>query len=553
VPSRLQPITVETLLDSALAEERVPDRVSAVAGLAPHLDSGQLDRAWELARELPHERAREILVGDLLPHLDARHLAEAIQLAATRPGLLEVLAPRLTRHRQQELIEGLLAEVEASPQDAGRLAPLRPLLSTEQVSRLGRLLLAGEDPARTVEALRCWVPVLPAGLRSEALTLLRTAHPDDWTLARALENDWIAYLSANEARQLLPMVAGLNPNARAEILPALTAVLPEIAPAALEALRHGHGTSRGIPALAKALSPAARCELLTVLASPPAQGLPPSPGPGLRSVVPLLDDGQLEWVLRFCDGGPYPHTWLGAAALCLPRLRGPLRAQVQDRVVEQMLELRSIRPLPQFIGPLRHEQYDGISEPGHLLAAEDLLRAEQYRALIPFAFTLPLGDAVGVVALAHKLDRDQRDEALRTVERLHLLDDRAILVRALAPFLDNEQIAVAATLPALAEVAPDTNLVQVFTSLAASATDTALHERLTAAATRIAEAMTDTYRSGCALIDLAAVCRTEPDRQRVLHAAVRLLPQLSGSRRDIIRSGAAGLLRALEQDCPAEE
>ncbi|GIE90717.1 hypothetical protein [Actinoplanes regularis] len=552
---RPAPITVDTLLDSALAEERDRDRTYAIIDLAPHLDSGQLDRVWEFALEMSDERSREILIDKLAPRLDARHLAAFTELAATRTDLLIALTPRLSRQRQAELIERLLAEAEAGQRGVGCLTPLRSLLSADQAGRIGRLLLADDDPERAIQALRPWIPVLPAEVRSAALTLLRTATPDDWTMARVLENEWVAHLSPDEARQLLPMVTAFSRNARAEVLPALTAVLPEAAPLALDALRHGRGTGRGIPALARALSPADRSELLAVLASPPAEDLPrlreldlpPTPhldSETLRPLLPLLDERQLEWILRLCETTPYPHIWLEAASLCLPRLSTPLRAEVQDRVVKQMMELQSIRPLPYFIGPLRDEQSAGISEPTWALPTEELLREEQYQALIPFAFTLPIGDPVGLVALAHKLDRDQRDAALDTVDRLHLLSQRTSLVRALAPFLDDDQIEIAATLPALAEADP-TNLLETITALAASAIDGALHARLTAIATNIAKTINNRYHRGYMMVDpVARVCRTEPARQHALHAAVRLFPELDHTERTIIRSKAAALLRA---------
>lgn len=545
-------ITVDSLLDSALAEERLWDRISAIVDLVPFLDPRQRNRVFELAIGLTDESSCQALIGELLPHLDGQRLATVTELAATRPGLLIVLAPRLPRQQQEELIEGLLAEAEAGHRDAGCFIRLRPLLSTEQLGRIGRLLLADDDPERALQALRPWVPVLPAEVRSAALTLVRAAYPDDWTLARVLENDWVAHLSPDEARPLLPLAAGLDRNSRAEVLSALTAVLPEAAPAALDALRHGRGTGRGIPALAQVLSPADRSELLAVLASPPAEdllalrrwNLPLTLQLGsetLRPLLPLLDESQLAWVLQLCETNPYPHTWLDAAALCLPRLSAPLRPKVQDRIVEQMVELRSIRPLPKFIGPLRDEQYGGISEPRQMLPTENLLREEQYQALIPFACTLPMGDAVGLVALAHKLDRGQRDAALGTVDRLHPPHEQAVLLRALAPFLDDDQIEIAATLPALAEVDPG-NLLDMITALAVSAADAALHARLMATATKIAETMSDRYHRGCAMVGLAAACRTEPARQRALHTAVRLFPELDHTERSIIRRQAAQLL-----------
>jgi hypothetical protein len=550
---RSVPVTVDSLLASALAEERLRDRIYAIAGLVPYLDSGQLDRVWDLALELPDGHPLQTLIGALLPHLDARRLAEATELAATRPGLLTVLAPRLSRQRQQELIEGLLADAEASQRDVSCLTALRPLLSTTQVGRIGRLLLADEDPKRAIQALREWVPVLPAEVRGAALTLLRAAHPDDGTLAQVLADEWVVHLSPDQARQLLPVVTAFDRNARAEVLPALTAVLPEAAPTALDALRHGRGTDRGILALAQALSPADRSQLLTVLVFPPAADLPAlrehdlpvTPyleSETLRPLLPLLDEHQLVWILQLCATSPYPHTWLDAAALCLPRLSAPVRAEVQDRVVEQMMKLQSIRPLPKFIGPLREEQYGGISEPRYLLPTEELLREEQYQALIPFAFRLPIGDAVGLVALAHKLDRGQRDAALDLLDRLQPLYQRALLVRALAPFLDDDQIEVAAASPALADVDPDSLLLSMITALAVSAVDAALHRTLMATATGIAETVSDGYLRGCAMVDLAAVCRTEPARQHALHAAIRFFPQLHHTQRSIIRRQAAQLL-----------
>ncbi|WP_433796309.1 hypothetical protein [Actinoplanes sp. CA-252034] len=545
-------ITVDSLLASAAAEERLRDRAHAIADLLPHLDAGQRDRVFDLAMEMPDERSRELLIEGLLPHLDGRRLAAVTEAAATRTGLQLVLIPRLKQQQQQELIEGLLAEAEAGHRDVACFVALRPLLSTDQVSRIGRLLLADEDPQRALQALRPWIPLLPAETRRAALPLVRAACSSDWALARTLADEWIAHLSPDEARQLLPLAAGLDRNARAELLPALTAVLPEAAPAALDALRHGRGTGRMIPAVAQALSPADRSELLTVLASPPAEDLPELrrlsfpltpriPTETLRPLLPLLDESRLAWVLQLCESGPYPHDWLDAAALCLPHLSAPLRTAVQDRVVEQMRRLASIRPLPKFIGPLHDHQYDGISERRDLLPTAELLREEQYQALTPFAFTLPMGDAVGLITLAHRLDRAQRDAALRIVDRLHPLDDRATLIRALAPFLDDDQIEVAATLPALAGVDPG-NLLDMTTALAVSAAGATLHARLTATAMTIAETMTDEYHRGCALVDLAGLCRTEPARHRALHAAIRLFPELDHIQRTVIRRRAAHLL-----------
>ncbi|GAA4966438.1 hypothetical protein [Actinoplanes utahensis] len=547
---RSVPITVDTLLASALAEQRPADRVHAIADLVPHLGAGQRDRIRNLAVELPDEHLQQILIEALLPYLDIGHLAAIFQpgllsdldtghlAALSRSGPLIVLAPRLSRRQQEDLIEGLLAEVEAGRRDAGSLTTLRPLLSTGQASRIGRLLLAGDDPERAVQDLRIWAPVLPAEIRSAALALARTVHSDDWTLARLLENDWIPHLSPDEARRLLPMAAALNSDARAEVLPALTAVLPEVAPAAVEALRHGRGTGRGIVTLARALAPADRGELLRILLPPPVKVLV---GEMLRPLVPLLDEDQVEWVLRVCETSPYPDTWLDAAALCLPYLSGPRRADVQDRVVERMTGILSIRSLPRFTGPLRDEQYDGVSEPRRLLPTEDLLREDQYRALIPYAFALPFGDAVGLVTLAHELDRGHRDAALGIVDRLEPPSQRTILVRALAPFLDDDQIEIAATLPALADAEPD-ELVPVFTALAVSAVDDALHARLTATAMKIIETVYDGYRHGCMMVDVAAVCRTEPARQHALHAATRPFPELTPTQRLIIRRRIAALL-----------
>ncbi|MEU8662056.1 hypothetical protein [Actinoplanes philippinensis] len=541
---RPAPITVDSLLTSALAEERPRDRAHAVAALVPYLDSGQLDRIWDLAMELADDHSGQALIGELLPGLNAQRLAEVTERAATSTDLQIVLAPRLPRQQQTDLIERLLgeAETEAGQRNVIRLISLQPFLSTEHVGRIGRLLLAGEDPHRALQALRSWVPLLPAEVRCDVLTLTRAAHPDDWTLARILENDWIAHLTPDEARRLLPVVTALDGNARAEVLPALTAVLPEVAPAALDALRHGRGTGQGIPALAQALSPADRSELLAVLATPSTTDLPSHlAGETIRPLLPLLDEDQLQWILQLCEASPYPHTWVDAAALCLPRLSEPVRTAVQDRVVEQMLKQQTIRPLPKFIGPLRDEQYDGISEPRHLLPGEELLREEQYQALIPLAFELPMGDAVGLVTLAHKLDRAHRHAALATLDRLHPVYERALLLRALAPFLDDDQIEVAAMSPFLADVDPGI-LLGTITALAVSAVDAALHTTLTAAATRIAETMNDGYLRGCAMVTSAAVCRTEPARQQTLHAAIRFFPELDHAHRSIIRRNAAELL-----------
>ncbi|WP_218827187.1 hypothetical protein, partial [Actinoplanes regularis] len=274
MPPRSVPITVDALLESALAEAGPRNRTFAIIGLVPHLDSGQLDRVWDLAVEMSDERSREILIAELSPYLDARHLAAFTEPAGIPTDLLITLAPRLPREQQAELIEKLLGEAEAGERDVSSMTPLRPLLSAGQAGRIGRLLLADDDPQRAIQGLRSWIPVLPAEVRSAALALLRTVAPDDWTMARVLENEWVAHLSPDEARRLLPMVTAFSRNARAEVLPALTAVLPEAAPLALDALRHGRGTGRGISALARALSPADRSELLAVLASPPAEDLP---------------------------------------------------------------------------------------------------------------------------------------------------------------------------------------------------------------------------------------------------------------------------------------
>jgi hypothetical protein len=542
------PITMDTLTASASAEERPWDRAHALAGLAPYLDAGRRDRVLDIAMELPDAHSRNLLIGELLPFLEAGRLATVIGSATT--DLLTVLGPRLSRQRQQDLIEGLLAEAETGQRDAGSLTTLRPVLSTDQAGRIGRLLLAGDDPRQAIGALRPWVPKLPAEVRSAALTLVRADCADDWTLARVLVNEWIAHLSEDEARQLLPVVSAFERNARAEVLPALAAVLPEAAPAAVDALRHGRGTGQGIAALARVLSPAARGELLAVLAAPPAEDLPGPAHPSarhldvatLRPLAPLLDEGQLGWVLRLCEAGPNPHGWLDAAALCLPHLSEPLRAEVQNRVVEQMTSLGSIRPLPQFIGPLRDEQHDGVDVPRQLLPAGELLREEQYQALIPLALTLPAGDAVGLIVLAHKLDRGQRDAALGTVGRLHPHDQRPILVRALAPFLDDDQIETAATLPGLAGADPGC-LFDMMIALAAATVGAGLHTRLTDMANAIAETMSDRFRRACAMVTLAAVCRPEAARQRALRAAIRLLPELDHGERCVIRRDAAELLR----------
>ncbi|MDI6105548.1 hypothetical protein QLQ12_43900 [Actinoplanes sp. NEAU-A12] len=160
---------MDSLLASALAEERLWDRTHAIVDLVPHLDSGHLDRVFALATEPSDEHCRQILIGELLPHLDARRLAAVTDLAVTRTR-------RSSRRRSGARAGGPPRRLGAGPRAGGRL---------------------------------------------------------------------IAHLSPDEGRQLLPVVTALDRNARAEVLPALTAVLPEVAPVALDALRHGRRTGRG--------------------------------------------------------------------------------------------------------------------------------------------------------------------------------------------------------------------------------------------------------------------------------------------------------------------
>ncbi|MEU4621507.1 hypothetical protein AB0G04_16230 [Actinoplanes sp. NPDC023801] len=511
-------VTIDSLLDSALAEEPA-DRPYAATELLPHLDRSQLERVWTLGTEAATHPQRVRVLRELVDFLDPERAGEVLEIARNMPddgwrtSLFRALVPNLAPEERPAVLDQILDETEPAWHAATGFRDLLPLMSPQQVTRLADLILADADQREAASAVAGLAEFLPSGVRERAWrAVLEIA---DGRFRAAVLVRWAPHATAAEARHLLADAERLPAgDARGAVLTAVatSAGLSEeerttVVRAALREVHHGLIMNM-LPRLAAILDPADQGVLLT------------RAGPGLPvDVARYLDDERLEQALRTVEDDG--DAWLVAAAECLDHLSAGRRGAVQDRCVEIILARGLVDRLPKLVGRLREEQY---------------------AALIPLALTLPAGDVQGLIALAPKLDREQRDEALRAVRSLPDARRCADLVTALAPHLDQDQLTVAATRLPPATAGPVDRVVMLV-ALARAATGD-LRSVLTAKAVAGVVALEEPWRGAEALLEWAGAETDDILRDRLLDTLLQLSPRMDPGDRTRLRVRMAGLLGA---------
>jgi hypothetical protein len=525
---RTPPVTLDSLVDSALAEDTDHVRRHALQSLLPHFGPAQIDRVWAYFGTLTRYGHRTELLHHLAPHLDGARLGEALRLARDmRPGVgrcsaLSGLVIRLPIGDRGAILDDVIDGAPPGAEMSSVFGRLAPEFSPEQNIRAALLLLADPDPHAGATSVLSLAAHLPPEGRGPAVAA--AARIVDEHSRAALLTRWAPHLSAAEARDLLPDVrAMIEADARALTLAAIAAALPptEQQGVAAEALAALRTCATSAPFVAAAVAPLGavlvadrRGELLDLLAARDAMERMST----ISSLVPYLDDEQLDRALR-AVGLPDPvWMWLPGAPLFLPYLPAELRREMQDFCVRLVADTGSTEYLEDLLDHLRDDQ------------VADLLRT---------ALDGSNPDLRSFAALAPRMNADQVGAALTAVTTAPDPDSRAYGLVALAPHLDPDSVSRVCT-AALSEAAPDCR-AEAFTALAARMTGTP-RRALTAEAAQSAAAVRDPYHRGIGLVAVAAVAADADQRQDVLRIVVATMPTLDVTSRMVIRTRIAEVL-----------
>ncbi|PRX16550.1 hypothetical protein [Actinoplanes italicus] len=521
------PLTIDDLLDDALAENESATRVGAVEDLVPYLSGSQRSRAWAATAAAVGTVRASTVLRDLAPFAGPDELAAALDALRRLPASssrhhgIAALLPHLTGTDRQSVENELIRAIASDT--GGYLDGLvyfaRAGFTSDGLARVvGATIEAGRPgEAATLREL------LPPDLR-RAVMIAGAALTDEHARAAVL-NAMAPTLTQQDVADVAPAARAItDPLLRARVLTTLGCVSAPLAEEALATVLEFEGEIDRLlwilPDLAPRLSRMQLDELIDRLA---VERSGDSRMWTIGKLTPYLDAEQHERALAAVGVPDMPEMWLYGAAEFLPHLPPELRVPLQNLCVRLMSDRGMRGGTGGMVSHLRVEQID------------QLLRQ----------MAGPDGDLSMLYLLVPNLSDEQVGFALEAVLAHPDAGTRVDAAEALAPRLDAAM--AARTALALFGAGPerpdgvDSSAFVAACGALAARIDGESRRALIEAGAAAAEKQSG-YGGAWGLIELAPAAVDEAHRDALLARAIAVVSAGDRTGHSTIRKHAAELL-----------